>query len=145
MTEVAFHFNAPDKLAYACRFARKMLRSGYPLVIAAPALTLDALSTRLWALAPQEFLGHAHADSPAQVLEASLIWLLPDPSQAPQQRRQVLLNLGDQVPAGFEYFARLIEVVSAHDEMDRQQARSRWRDYTQRGYVIVHHDLVLKS
>ena len=145
MTEVAFHFNAPDKLAYACRFARKMLRSGHSLVITAAAPTLDALSTRLWALAPQEFLAHARADSPVQVLDASPILLLPDPSQTAQQQRQILLNLGDQVPTDFEHFARLIEVVSAHDEMDRQQARSRWRDYTQRGYAIVRHDLVLKN
>ncbi|MDR3004056.1 MAG: DNA polymerase III subunit chi, partial [Acidovorax sp.] len=26
MTEVAFHFNAPDKLGYVCRFVRKALR-----------------------------------------------------------------------------------------------------------------------
>ncbi|MBP6598484.1 MAG: DNA polymerase III subunit chi [Giesbergeria sp.] len=147
MTEVAFHFNAPDKLAYACRFARKMLRSGHPLVITAPAPTLEVLSARLWALAPPEFLAHARADSPAQVLDASPILLLTDPSHAGLQQRQcqVLLNLGDQVPAGFEQFARLVEVVSAHDEIDRQQARLRWRDYTQRGYAIVRHDLVLKN
>ena len=27
MTEVAFHFNAPDKLAYACRFARRAVET----------------------------------------------------------------------------------------------------------------------
>ena len=43
MTEVAFHFNAPDKLAYACRCARKVQRSGARLVIAAPPDTLAAL------------------------------------------------------------------------------------------------------
>jgi hypothetical protein len=37
MTEIAFHFNAPDKLAYACRFARKALRSGARLVITGSA------------------------------------------------------------------------------------------------------------
>lgn len=143
MTEVAFHFNAPDKLAYACRFARKMLRSGHHLVITAAEPVLGELSQRLWSLAPQEFLAHARADSPAYVLEASPVLLLPDPSQA--EHAQILLNLGDQVPVGFERFERLIEVVSASDEMDRHQARTRWRDYTQRGYAIVRHDLVLKS
>ena len=28
MTEIAFHFNAPDKLAYACRLLRKAVASG---------------------------------------------------------------------------------------------------------------------
>ena len=146
MTEVAFHFNAPDKLAYACRFARKMSRSGRHLVITAGAALLDELSTRLWSLAPQEFLAHARADSPAYVQDASPLLLLSEPSQIAQiAQPQVLLNLGDQVPVGFERFALLIEVVSASDEWDRHQARSRWRDYIQRGYAIVRHDLVLKS
>ena len=146
MTEVAFHFNAPDKLAYACRVARKMSRSGRHLVITAGAALLDELSTRLWSLAPQEFLAHARADSPAYVQDASPLLLLSEPSQIAQiAQPQVLLNLGDQVPVGFERFAHLIVVVSASDEWDRHQARSRWRDYTQRGYAIVRHDLVLKS
>ena len=146
MTEVAFHFNAPDKLAYACRFARKMSRSGRHLVITAGAALLDELSTRLWSLAPQEFLAHARADSPAYVQDASPLLLLSEPSQIAQiAQPQVLLNLGDQVPVGFERFAHLIEVVSASDEWDRHQARSRGRDYIQRGYAIVRHDLVLKS
>ena len=143
MTEVAFHFNAPDKLAYACRFARKMLRSEHRLVITAAQPVLDELSTRLWNMAPHEFLAHGRADSAQQVRDASSVLLLADPRQSSHQ--EVLLNLGGEVPVGFDRFARLIEVVSASDEVDRQQARARWRDYTQRGYSIVRHDLVLKS
>lgn len=143
MTEVAFHFNAPDKLAYACRFARKMLRSEHHLVITAAAPVLDALSARLWAMAPQEFLAHGRADSAAEVRAASPVLLLSDPGQS--QHHEVLLNLGAEVPVGFERFARVIEVVSAGDEADRQQARQRWRHYSARGYAIVRHDLVLKS
>ena len=143
MTEVAFHFNAPDKLAYACRFARKMLRNEHRLVITAAQPVLDELSMRLWNMAPQEFLAHGRADSPVHVLEASPVLLLGDPGQSRHQ--EILLNLGAEVPIGFERFARLIEVVSASDELDRQQARTRWRDYSQRGYSIVRHDLVLKS
>lgn len=143
MTEVAFHFNAPDKLAYACRFARKMLRSEHRLVITAAQPVLDELSTRLWNMAPHEFLAHGRADSVQQVRDASSVLLLADPRQS--SHREILLNLGGEVPVGFDRFARLIEVVSASAEVDRQQARARWRDYTQRGYSIVRHDLVLKS
>ncbi|MBV8247369.1 MAG: DNA polymerase III subunit chi, partial [Comamonas sp.] len=41
MTGIAFHFNAPDKLAYVCRFARKALRHGARLVILGDAATLS--------------------------------------------------------------------------------------------------------
>ena len=44
MTEIAFHFNAPDKLAYACRFARKAQRAGARLVILAPRPVLTELA-----------------------------------------------------------------------------------------------------
>ena len=57
----------------------------------------------------------------------------------------VLLNLGAQVPEGFERFGRVVEVVSAQDEADRGQARVRWRQYQAQGYGIVRHDLVLKG
>jgi len=38
-----------------------------------------------------------------------------------------------------------VEVVSAQDESDRAQARTRWRHYASRGYTITRHDLVLKA
>jgi len=58
--------------------------------------------------------------------------------------QQVLLNLGAQVPDGFERFERLIEVVSL-DEADRQTARSRWKHYADHGFAITRHDLNLKA
>lgn len=70
--------------------------------------------------------------------------LLPD-AQHHQSARDVLLNLGSEVPAGFGSYQHVVEVVSASDEQDRQQARERWRHYAARGYAIVRHDLVLKS
>jgi DNA polymerase-3 subunit chi len=58
--------------------------------------------------------------------------------------RQVLINLGATVPAGFEAFERVIDVVSVDDE-DRSQGRQRWKQYTQLGYAITRHDLVAKG
>lgn len=140
MTEVAFHFNAPDKLAYACRFARKLLRGDRRLVVTAAAPMLEALGRMLWDMAPHDFVAHCGEGAPPEVRAASPILLLTDPRQAPHH--EVLLNLGEEVPQGFGGFANLIEVVSAEDEVDRQHARLRWRHYAQRGYAIVRHDLV---
>ena len=55
----------------------------------------------------------------------------------------VLVNLGGDVPLGFEEFDRLIEVVST-DAAEREQGRNRWRLYTGQGYAIIRHDLNLK-
>ncbi|CAM3511284.1 DNA polymerase III subunit chi [Paracidovorax anthurii] len=143
MTEIAFHFNAPDKLAYACRFARKALRSDARLVITGPVPMLDELDRALWAMGPQDFVAHCRQQDDPELRDASPVLLAPDPRECGHDG--VLLNLGAQVPPGFERFARLVEVVSAHDEADRAGARERWRHYAQRGYEIVRHDLVLKG
>ena len=143
MTEVAFHFNAPDKLAYACRFARKLARSDRRLVITGAQSLLDTLDAKLWGLEPSDFVAHCNGNSPAHLLVASPVVLSSDPQQG--GHHDVLLNLGDEVPVGFGSYQRLVEVVSADDPQDRDRARARWRHYAQRGYAIVRHDLVLKN
>ena len=143
MTEVAFHFNAPDKVVYACRFARKVQRSGTRLVIAAPADTLANLDRMLWNLAPQDFVAHCREGADDDMQYASGVLLVEDARRAPHH--EVLLNLHAEVPEGFGRFERLVEVVSAEDETDRAQARARWKHYAARGYAITRHDLVLKG
>ncbi|MFT4241608.1 MAG: DNA polymerase III subunit chi [Acidovorax sp.] len=145
MTEVAFHFNAPDKLAYACRFARKVQRSGARLVITAPDKALALLDHMLWTgLSPQDFVAHCRDDGVSEdLVHASPVLLIPDARTAPHH--EVLLNLHADVPEGFERFGKLVEVVSAQDEADRSAGRARWRHYASLGYAITRHDLVLKT
>lgn len=143
MTEVAFHFNVPDKLGYACRLLRKAAGSGAKVVVTGEAELLRALDTELWTFSALEFLPHCHAASAdAQVLAASPIVLADAPRATPHQ--EVLVNLGARIPDGFERFERLIEVVTQEDE-DRQQARMRWKHYADRGYAIKRHDLAAKE
>jgi DNA polymerase-3 subunit chi len=143
MTEVAFHFNAPDKLAYACRFARKVQRSGARLVIAAQPDTLAVLDRLLWNFTPQDFVAHCLAEADEELVHASPVLLTATPRAAPHH--EVLLNMLPDVPDGFGRFDRLVEVVSSQDESDRAAARARWRHYAARGYAIQRHDLVLKG
>lgn len=143
MPEIAFHFNAPDKLAYACRFARKALRNGARLAILGPQPALQTLDGMLWSMAPQDFVAHVMQGADAQVWSLSPVVLVHDLLNLPHA--EVLLNLGRDVPDGFERFQRVIEVVSAVDAHDRAQARQRWRQYQNQGYDIVRHDLVLKG
>lgn len=143
VTEIAFHFNAPDKLGYVCRFARKALRHGARLVILGEAITLERLSPRLWGVSAIDFLAHASESDGSQMLAVSPIVLTGQLQNLPHY--DVLVNLMAQVPTEFERFARVVEIVSSVDEMDRQDARLRWRDYSGRGLSIVRHDLNLKG
>lgn len=145
MTDIAFHFNAPDKLAYVCRLLRKAVGSGAKVVVVADSATLQALDTQLWTFAPLEFVPHCRSDSPLEQRQASPIILtteLLDEQALPHQ--QVLLNLCATVSAGFEIFQRVIEVVSL-DDQDRQDARTRWKHYMDQGYSITRHDLKLRE
>jgi len=143
MTEVTFHFNAPDKLGYACRLLRKAAAAGARVAVTGEPRLLGELDVALWTFSPLEFVPHCHAEAatPA-VLAASPVVLAPSARSAPHQ--QVLVNLGEPVPDGFERFERLIEVVT-QDEDDRQQARRRWKHYADRGYAITRHDLASKE
>ena len=143
MTEISFHFNAPDKLGYLCRFARKALRHGARLVVLGDGAVLSRLSSRLWSVSATDFLAHATAADGAEILAVSPIVLAEQLQDFPHH--DVLVNLTTQVPADFERFARVVEIVSSSDEMDRQDARTRWRDYEGRGFSIVKHDLNLKG
>lgn len=144
MTEVAFHFNAPDKLAYACRLLRKATAGGARVVVTAPAEDLTRLDTLLWTFSQTDFIAHARAPGEGDILQASPVVLAEAGTMADLPHREVLVNLGTQMPAGFEGFERVIEVVSL-DEQDRQLARTRWKHYQGLGYDIQRHDLNLKS
>lgn len=140
MTEIAFHFNAPDKTAYTCRLLRKAVGRGSRVVVAGPMDALKALDQALWTFSALEFLPHCFVGDAAQVLTASPVVLDAGEGSPDLPHQQVLVNLGLEVPSGFERFERVIEVV-ATAEADRLQARRRWKHYADRGYAIQRHDL----
>lgn len=139
MPHIAFHFNVSDKLHYACRFVRKALRHDARLTIVAPMAVLRALSPRLWQQTPHDFLAHAIQGDATELFALAPVVLVEDAALSPH--RDILLNLGVQLPHGYEAFARVIEVVSEHDDADRHQARLRWRSYQIAGFAIERKDL----
>ena len=144
MTEVAFHFNAPDKQAYACRLLRKAVAAGSRVVVTGPGADLARLDQLLWTFSQTDFIPHVRQPAEPGQLAASPVVLTEAPAAPGLPHHQVLLNLGEDLPAGFEAYERVIEVVSL-DEGDRQHARGRWKRYTEGGYTIQRHDLNLKS
>lgn len=141
MTEVSFHFNVPDTLGYACRLLRKATRQGARITVTGDAATLTGLDRALWSFDPIEFLPHVtlrRGEPLAERLRATPVCLTEDLSGA--LHHDVLVNLGEQAPRGFETFARVIEIVS-NDEPQRQAARERWKHYAARGYAIQRHEV----
>lgn len=133
MTRVDFHFNAQDKLFYACRLLRKAWGTGARVVVTGEPDLLRDLDVELWKFSPLDFIPHCYRTADEKLLARTPVVLADSPRTAPHQ--EVLVNLGAEVPDGFERFERLIEVVT-EDPDDRQRARARWRHYKDRGYAV---------
>jgi DNA polymerase III subunit chi len=143
-TDIAFHFNAPSKRAYACRLLRKAAAAGARVAVLGAEDDLRRLDTELWTFSALDFVPHAyaHAALDESTRQASPVLLCQEIEEAASC--DVLVNLGADIPTGFERFARVIEIVTL-DEVDRQQARTRWKRYTEQGYALTRHDLKLSS
>jgi DNA polymerase III subunit chi len=141
MTEIAFHFNAPTQLSYACRLLRKAVAANGTVAVVAEPPFLAKLDEALWTFSPHDFVPHERVHSGLSGAPETPVWLCESPQDG--AGRQVLLNFLPQVPAGFEAFERVIEVVTL-DESEKVSARARWKHYTERGYPITRHDLKLR-
>lgn len=142
MTELAFHFNARDRFAYTCRLLRKAVTTGAHLTVIGPREILEQLDQDLWTFSATEFLPHCCLPIASDISKKTPIVLTENLQDL--ARQDVLINLGDQIPEGFDRFARVIEVVTQDDE-DRRLARQRWRAYVQSGFSPIKYDLVARA
>ncbi|KRB98836.1 DNA polymerase III chi subunit, HolC [compost metagenome] len=140
MPDVAFHFNAPDRLGYACRLLRKAYLRKARLFVWVSEGDLTRLDAALWTMGSGEFVPHCRADDSDLLKSRSPIQLghrLPDDRGA-----FILVNLRHDMPDDPAAFSRIIEVVTL-DEADRAPARERWRQYKALGLEPQRHDLQL--
>jgi DNA polymerase-3 subunit chi len=136
MTRVDFHFNAADKLHYACRLVRKIHRSGRRIVVfSSSASQLADFDRMLWAFSPLDFIPHVAVDD--RLAGDTPVLLARGDATAPHH--EVIVNLGSDTPTHFSRFDRLVEIVST-DEADRAAGRERWKFYRDRGYPMHRHD-----
>ena len=138
MTRIEFHFNAPERLQYACRYLRKAYANDCRVGVVGSETVLRQLDAALWRLSDVDFLPHCTANDGAELQAASAIQLSTDASQF--SGLPMLVNLGDDVPVGFERFERLIEIVPT-DDHGKMTARQRWRHYAAQGFALTQHDL----
>jgi DNA polymerase-3 subunit chi len=141
MTQVDFHFNAPEKLPYVCRLLRKASGQGRRVGVLADQDTSHLLNQLLWNLNASDFVTHCWStDSPSLIEHSSVIFASNWADLAELQSMDVFLNLNDLPPPEFDGIARLIEVVGP-EEKDRSSARERWKHYSQLGFQINRFDL----
>jgi DNA polymerase-3 subunit chi len=132
MTDIRFFHDAPEKLAAACRITAVAHRKGRRVTVLAPDRgTAQRFDELLWTFQPLAFVPHVAANSPLAAETPVLIAAELDAALP----ADVLVNLSDEVPEGFERFNEVVEIVS-QDPADRQFARSRVADYKRRGLQV---------
>ena len=140
MPDVAFHFNAPDRLGYACRLLRKAYLRKARLFVWVEPSELARLDSALWTMGAGEFVPHCASDDAEHVKVRSPIEI---GVQLPEHGGDlILVNLRHDMPDNPAAFNRVIEVVTL-DEADRASARERWRKYKALGLEPQRHDLQL--
>ena len=137
---VDFHFNVPDRLAYACRVVRKARAAGKTVVVwTASDARLSRFDQQLWTFSSLDFIPHVRVSSP--LATDTPVLLTTDAASAPAA--DVLLLLDDEPPpdhqALFSRYERVIDVVS-NVEDERLAARSRFKLYRDQGLEPTAHD-----
>lgn len=136
---VDFYFNVDHRLHYACRVVRKARAANLTvLAYARDAERLARFDTALWTFSALDFVPHVYADAP--LAAQTPVWL--SLSTAAPSRRDLLLNLDDEVPDAdwCAQFPRAIEIVS-RDDAERQAARQRFRIWRERGITPNTHEV----
>jgi len=141
MTQVDFHFNAPDKWLYVSRLLRKANAQGKRVGVWGDSSNVHRLNQGLWQLGATDFVSHCLITETPECVNRSSVVMSEDWSQLRQlQGLDVYLNLNHSAPTELNQLARLIEVVGPDDE-DKATARQRWKHYTQLGFHINRYDL----
>jgi DNA polymerase-3 subunit chi len=135
MTRIDFHTNIPDKLAYACRLARKAYASqGKVVLLAEDAGQAAQLNEALWTIGDTDFIPHVMAGDP---LAAETPVIVADSDDVELPHHDMLVNLTRRTPANVAQFARVFEIIST-DEQDAAEGRKRYVAYKQQAYPLTH-------
>jgi len=135
MTRIDFHTNIPDKLAYACRLARKAYGARAKIVVLADSPEqADALNAAMWTVSDTDFIPHVKA---GDGLAPQTPIVITDNEDSELPHHDMLVNLTRRRPRNFTQFARVFEIISI-DEEDAAEGRKRYVAYKKESYPLTH-------
>jgi DNA polymerase-3 subunit chi len=135
MTRIDFHTNIQDKIAYACRLARKAYAANGKLVLLAEdEAQAAALNEALWTFSETDFLPHVAA---GDALAAVTPIIVTSSEDAELPHHDMLVNLARRTPALVDRFQRVFEIISS-DEADAAAGRQRYVAYKNQSYPLTH-------
>ena len=137
MTRIDFYIlpdvDSESKFRFACRLAHRAIADGgQAQVRTASAEETAVLDALMWSYPEGRFL--PHTTSPED--DGALVHIGHE--EPPPGPDELLINLGRDIPAYFDRFQRVCEVVPAPE---LSAGRSRYSQYRRRGYPLHHHEL----
>lgn len=122
----------------ACRLCEKAVAAGHRLyILTGNGTTPEAVDGALWSFRQGSFVAHEMypGTAPEHPAQPPLPPILIGTQAPPDSHRDILVNLGSEVPDWFSSFERVLEVVP-EDPALRAQSRERYRYYRERGYAL---------
>lgn len=134
MTQVDFFLLPEDQktelLPFACRLLEKAYRQGGQVYVKlVDAEQVQALDQLLWTFRQGSFIPHAAWPTALASRDCPIILGV---EEAPEDWREVLLNLSGHLPEQTGVYGRIIELVG-HQPTQREGARQRFRQYRELG------------
>ncbi len=133
--EMKVHFELLEQPDRVEGIAKLLLRRGRltpSVLILCPNDGFAAqLNERLWTIHPESFLAHGLAGTDIEKNAAQPILLATSINR--DNKSEVLINGGLEVPPDVSDFAHLVDFVDGWDESLKQASRERFRTYRQMG------------
>ncbi|WP_029890909.1 DNA polymerase III subunit chi [Polycyclovorans algicola] len=141
MTRVDFYIlgaTVTDPVSTVCKLCDKAAAQGHKIYVRAAPDRQAALDGALWSTRQGSFV--AHENWTGQAIDAPQPAVLLGDIEPPDTHLDVLVNLGDDIPAWFGRFERVLEIVSGN-EAERAVSRARFKTYRDKGFPLQTHDL----
>lgn len=127
--------DAAKFMRFVCRLTEKAFTGGLRVFIRAPVADEQRrLDELLWTFRQGSFVPHALATASPIQAEPVLIGAAP----ALDQNYDVVVNLAESIPAHYERFNRIAEVIRS-DASSKETARHRFRAYRDAGLEVFSH------
>jgi len=141
MTKIDFYIlpeSSPQAtMLFVCRLIEKAYKQRHRIYIHTEEETIaHQLDEMLWTYRDDSFLPHnlyGEGPEPTPPIQIGI-------NATPEQHRDVLINLGQQIPTCHTQFKRIIEII-ADDENAKTAGRERYRFYRTTGFEINTHQL----
>jgi DNA polymerase III subunit chi len=130
---------AKQRWAFACRLVEKAYQRDLSIVIVNDTLAdAQALDDLLWTFNDRAFIPHKLCLDEHSTDRATKIHLTALPTAAPGA--DLLVNLSAQLPAQWQHYSRIAEIIDA-DEERRRLGRERFKSYRDLKVTLETHQL----